>query len=189
MDNAKEDQKKNFVSCSNFTSRFVLTQGSHVFDAKLTFHNVTFHAFSRLDKICNVTATAVNNNTVISEAVIACRDMFVRVCHVRHFVYFNSDIAVHNIRSPYVRLTIKYTFAPVYNVALITAAFEQMNSVEHFMPIRTEYLHFKNQLGYMMYDHFLISEKNKVDAALFDRFQCAIQLSGIIRVLNLTVML
>lgn len=184
----KQSYKNSVVVCSNFTSRFHIVFGRNVFNETLSFFNVTFHSLASVYRIHNMTVRMEGNNTAVSDAWLACREVFVRYVHCVPFKFFLSDIAICNVLSPYVRVTVKYYFISK-KVELVWARFGRMRHLvkEYHVPIRDEYDVFKKQLGELLFDRFLYYDKFKVDDTLYDRFRTAIQLSGINDVMNITV--
>lgn len=183
-----QSYRDSVVVCSNFTSRFQLRNQNDVFNETLSFYNVTFHSLSSVRRIHNVTVSVASDGAAVTDAWISCRDVFVRFCHAVRFDYFLSDIAVCNVVEPYARVTINY-YLLSNRVELVWARFGRMAQLDrlYYIPIRCDYEKFTEQMGDMLLDRFLYFDKSRVDDELYDRFNTAIQLSGITHVLNITL--
>lgn len=184
----KEDDKKK-VNLSNFVNHFV-SKAEPVFNATVHFVNGTFNDMSRLLIVYNKTVYGVGNNTYICDAVIECRETFIIWDHgYQTPFYYVCDLAVVMVKDPFIRVIIKFQLGPdVYKAELINANYSELRNLRYIIASLDEYSHVEDEIGEMIYAHFVKHEKPKVDAALADRFRTVIELSGIRDVLNNTSM-
>lgn len=180
------------VLCPDFTQlvKFpAIGTSSKMFSIVLNFRNVTFNGFKSLYKIHNLTVdTDEDGRVAVSDAWISCREVFVRLYHAAPKFFLLNEHVTLNVEEPRVRVTVKYHLTR-NEVELVRATFNPVDESmtgSYFFTMTDKYDYLALRITDILFDHFL-KYKSRVDDALFDRFQTAIELSGVANVLNMTV--
>ena len=181
------DDKKKEVKLPPFKFLFA-SSTDPVLDTTMEFYNGTFNDLARFRNVYNKTTYAVGNNTYLSEAVIACQEVFVfYCCQYRLGSNVVRDVATIMIKDANVRIAMSFDLTPnSTSVELVKEYFCDLRNRHHMIAGLNKYSRVEREVADKIYDHFLTHHKRLVDQKLFQQFNIAIYLSRIEIVLNMT---